>query len=284
MPRRPRHQSTEPDPAMRDVASSPAIPIHWSRPCGLHTFLVTFGWAVPCSIDRKGFEALAEKLAVAGVDVRLVSDPFLIDETDAKQVRVQVRRSVTGDDLGGKPSMKEPTIVVRAAGSGPPHTESTTVIAEPALEPHALARLRLELLTAIPSTRRRPPLWPDAFLQAATAGLTLDSAERKLLRCYAASFAFGTHAPDSAIRLLAKSVRSEEWTALLPAFVRLNEPVASAADIDEVLDVVGVHAGTSCVIAVKEERATKARAADVAPSEARNTRGLGFNVFDDDDT
>jgi hypothetical protein len=101
--------------------------------------------------------------------------------------------------------------------------------------PYELALLRLEFLTAAPSIdRARDPMWPDAFLDAATRGIDLDERSRRFLRLAANTFVSGSHDPTVRVTRLTRVLHANDWPLLLLDFERLN-PDAAPELVDEVI-------------------------------------------------
>ena len=79
--------------------------------------------------------------------------------------------------------------------------------------------------------------WPDAFLEAATAGLEVTPFEVRHLRMVAASFVKGHHNPEAIITRLLKVETPRDLEALVERFRYLNRSVAEHAE--EVLQWMG---------------------------------------------
>ncbi|MFT3769599.1 MAG: hypothetical protein QM820_29540 [Minicystis sp.] len=121
-----------------------------------------------------------------------------------------------------------PPIVVVSEAPRPPPPPPAPAHREPG---HEIALRRLQFLTAVPSMdRQHEPEWPDGYVAAATAGLTLTEHERRHLRMVAASFVRGHHNPLPHITTLVKSETPDALNAIVASFRHLNRSAPDQAE------------------------------------------------------
>jgi hypothetical protein len=154
---------------------------------------------------------------------------------------------------------------------------------------------------------RRRATGPEAYLTAATNGLTLRLQEVALLRAYAAGLCMGNHNPYDAIPRLSQILSPTEWESLLTDFQALNpfQPELVQAIIAQVAPVAPPQGSTSKAgegqvqhqppdfeakgrALSPESRAAAGQRTPVAPETAQptapNKRDLGAlaGMFDED--
>jgi hypothetical protein len=201
-------------------------------------------------LRTKRFHQLLSDLHAYGVELCLADDPehrplLLGAESPGLDVRVRIRRRPARTPLP-----REVPRVVSPPPPAPPAVPAAPVlpvrvVPDPVpraplgpplkMTPYELALLRLEFLTATPcAARGHDPMWPDAFLDAATRGLDLDDRSLRYLRLAARSFVSGSHDAMGRVTRLTRALHADEWPLLLLDFERLNPE----ADPDAVASVV----------------------------------------------
>ena len=206
----------------------------WSRPRMIARVMRRLGFDAPSRLRTTRFHELVVALKEQGIDACLAYDDdheVLTEEHESPGIAAKVRLRRLSEANGAARSARGQSPIAtprtKTSDTGPP------IVVQPGERPvtqrtprpadYNLAVLRLQFLTAVPSVERRTMAqWPDAYLRAASASLTLRPQEIALLRALSAGLCYGNHSPYDAIPQLTQALTADEWKALLGEFVALN--------------------------------------------------------------
>lgn len=215
----------------------------WSRPRQLKRVLRLLGIEVPQRLRVERFREALQILAQAGIEACLADDeirtPLTLDANTPGihaevRLRIATAREPPATPRPFPPETSPPPIVLVSRPTRPAPAPAS----HPREPAHETALRRLQFLTAVPSTgRQHEPEWPDAYLDAATAGLEVTPMEVRHLRMVAASFVKGHHSPEGIITRLVKMETALDLEALVARFRHLNRRMSE--DAEEVLKWMG---------------------------------------------
>lgn len=266
-----RDEQDEDDDDKENLAARFRLDPHraWSRPRQLARVLRLLGIQVPQRLHAQRFRKALQLLARAGIDACLASDEertVLPLDADTPSIHAEIRLRIATE-----PAPRTPPLARRPETSPPPPIVVVSRPARPAPPPplqprepaYDTALRRLQFLTAVPSIDRQyEPEWPNAYLEAAIAGLEVTPFEVRHLRMVAASLVKGHHNPEGIITRLLKVETPRDLEALVARFRHLNDSMPENAE--EVIQWMGAISAGYPLVAHSQPHAPGPARAPVA--------------------